>query len=443
MTTTSIRKMRIAPAARSSASSGIPLWIQGLAFLYGFCIQFNMLVGGNGEGVGATGGFGFRLTDFLAVAAAGLLGLHALAPRRILSLAVFTLGVGAVIGLVSLNSEFWGDPRTQILVVHYVGYSFAGLYMAVILSTVAAVDRFCWGLIVGMLLTIPIFILQDLGYASTLIELGLVPGYRDVLYYVTSDYVRYAGLWTHPNEASHVAALSVAAGAYFGFVHRRLLPLGLTAAGMLAIFYYTQSRGGLFVSGVVLAIPIFLGSRRQINILHLVMGIGAVTIIIALVSQIDVVSYRFALDEQTAENVTGRIDSTLAAVQFVLSNPFGSSEEYFSSVLTAASGLSSPHNGFIYFAAIFGLLPLTVLVAAFVVDLRFWRDEEAFFALLALQVSLSFMFEQMPVSYCYAFVMCLLIGHAYLKTRIGSELMKQPAGTVSQRSLQALRHKAS
>jgi uncharacterized membrane protein len=406
-----------------------------LVFLFGFGIQVNALVGGDGEGAAAVGGYGFRLTDFLAVGAVGLLIIHSLAPRRILSLAIFAMIVGVVAVLRLLDPLFWNDPRTTLILVHYLGYSFAGLYIAIALTSVTAADRFCWGLIVGMLSTVPIFVLQDLGYTSTLVAFGLVPAYSNVLYYATSDAVRYAGLWVHPNEASHVAALSAAAGAYFAFVHRRFVPLVLTAIGLLVVFYYTQSRGGLLVAGVVLGIPLVAGQQRRLNILHAAFGVCLIAISILLISQLNIVAYRFTADEVSSQNFYERIGSTIAGLQLVLSNPWGLSDSDFLGAMGAATGgVGSPHNGFIYFAAIFGLLPFSILIAAFAANLRHWRNEDAYFALATLQVCLSFMFEEMPLSICYIFVICLLMGHAYLRTRIGHELIVGQLGAISGRS---------
>jgi hypothetical protein len=398
-------------------------WVLIFVFFAGWSIQFNLLIGGGGDAT-ATGGIGFRLTDFLMVGAVGLLALKALAPRHIPSILLFSLLAGVVALLRTLDPLFWIDARTQILFLHYIAYSFAGLYLATIIRTPAAIDKFCWGLIVGMLMTVPIFVLQDLGYNSTLVELGLVPSYYRELLYDNSELVRYSGLWGHPNEASHVAALSAAAGAYLLLSNRNRIAFALTAIGLLIIFYYTQSRGGLLASGAVLAVPLIFGSKRKFSVLQIFLGIGIVAISALVLSQIDVIAYRFT-DSESANNFNERIGSTFAAIQMVLSSPLGMPDGYFESVLTLNAGVNSPHNGFIFFAAIFGWVPLLILVAVFISNLRRWANGDAFFALLTLQMCCSFMFEQMPLSYCYALVICLLAGRAYLRTRFGGELISR------------------
>jgi hypothetical protein len=398
-------------------------WVLIFVFFAGWSIQFNLLIGGGGD-VTATGGFGFRLTDFLMVGAVGLLALKALEPRYIPSILLFGIIAIAVALLRAVDPLFWIDTRTQILFLHYVAYSFAGLYLATLIRTPAAIDKFCWGLIIGMLMTVPIFVLQDLGYNSTLVELGLVPPYFRELLYENSDLVRYSGLWGHPNEASHVAALSAAAGAYLQFSGRNRIAFALTAIGLLIIFHYTQSRGGLLASGAVLAVPLIFGSTKKISVLRIFVGIGIIAIGALALSQIDVIAYRFT-DSESASNFNERIGSTLAAIQMVLSSPLGMPDAYFESVLTLNAGVNSPHNGFIFFAAIFGWVPLLILVAVFISNLRRWTDCDAFFALLTLQMCVSFMFEQMPLSYCYALVICLLASRAYLRTRLGRELINR------------------
>ncbi len=439
MTVKSITKDSFGAKRIKATPERTAFWLNGLAFSVGFCIQFNVLVGGNGEGFGVIGGYGFRLSDFITVGIIGLFGLYVLNPRRMAGLAVFALIVGAVVFLRTQAALFGEDRRTDILFIHYVAYSFVGVYMAIILRTVTRIDSFCWGLIVGLLVTVPVFVLEAAGYSSALTQLGLIPEYGFVLSYYTSDILRYAGLWVHPNEASHVAALSAAAGAYFVFVHRRFLPLVLTAAGLLAVFYYTQSRGGLIAGGVVLAIPLLFRAKKQ-NIMYLAVGLGLIAAIVLLISQLDIVAYRFADDATAGHNFNERIASTFAALQLLLSHPFGMSDAYFISMLaTATGGVESPHNGFVYFGAVFGIIPLLILIFAIATNLRSWNREESFFALLALQVSISFMFEELPISYCYALVLCLLIGRMYLKTRIGHELMARSAAVISRQSVRVTR----
>jgi hypothetical protein len=400
------------------------LWKRRLAFLFGFLLQFNILIGGGGEGAAATGGYGFRVFDFLTVVAVALLVIHALSPRRIFALTVFSAIVAAMAVLRMQEPGFWSDPRTVTLAVHYLAYGYSGLYLALICNEDFVVRGYCWGLIVGLVATLPIFAFQELGYSSNLVEIGLVPGYHaDVDF--SGDVARYSGLWGHPNQAGHIAALTGAAGAYFAFC-RRFTPAAVVAAALVAIFYFTESRGGLIAGGSVLAISMLYGRRQEIDFLRIIAVAIALVIAVALLLQIDFIAYRFEGDPLAGDNFSERLGSTLAGIQLALSNPFGLSLDIYSSEISAATGgVGSPHNGFITFAIILGVVPLLVLIAAFVANLRI-RGTDAFFFFLTVQVSISFMFEQLPADGNYAFIICLLLGRAFLRTRVGSELTQQP-----------------
>jgi hypothetical protein len=378
-----------------------------------------MLVGGGAEGASATGGFGYRLIDFTALGLAFILGIHSIAPHRILPLALYGLTVGALF-LPALATV--DDPRTILLIYHYILYSFAALYVAVLLSDTSALNRFCWGLTIGLLASVPIFVLQNWGWSRTLLDWGLMPGYTNVFGAVARDIPRYSGLWAHPNEAGHIAALAAAAGAYLTIAQRRLLPVILVAAGLLAVFYYSWCRGALIAGVAVLAIPFFV-SRGRAKTSRLVFMLPIFIIAIVALSQLDFVASRFENDQNAANNVTDRFASLLGGMRVMLANPFGMSIAYFlSSIAAATGGIGSPHNGFIFLGGVLGLMPLLVFLAACAASLRIRDDTDLFFALLTLQVVVSFMFEQLPGSFPYAFAICLISANAFIKTGIGGAL---------------------
>ena len=394
----------------------------GLGFVFGFFSQFNVLVGGNGEGAAATGGYGYRVGDLLCVIAIVLLGIRSLEPRRLVPLAIFSIVVAALSFLRYVESTFLDDPRTVILALHYLGYSFAGLYLAVVLEQGDVRDGFCWGLVLGLVSTVAIFVLQDTGYASVLVNLGLIPGYYEVLHLDIGETLRYSGLWGHPNEAGHVAALAAPGAAYLFFVQRRVVPLALAGAALLAVFYYTQNRGGLLVGGAVLALPLFFGRQGRIQVLRLVVVGAVVWIAVAVVSQIDFISARFG-DPAAQGNIAERLTSIFFGLEVIAGHPFGMSmSEFFSIMAAGTGGVTTPHNGFIFFAAIFGWLPLAVLIAAIVRNLSIRSDADVLFCLIALGFVMSCMFEQVPGSYPFVIVMCMILGRAFVTTHIGSDL---------------------
>jgi hypothetical protein len=406
----------------------ISRWKQGFAFLFGFFVQFNILAGGGGEGASATGGYGFRILDVLSVVAFGLLLLHALPPRRVLALGIFVGFIGLLALLRTLEPTFWTDPRTITLATHYVGYSFAGLYVAILCNEDYAVRAFCWGLTGGVLATVPIFVLQDLGYSAALISFGLVPGYFGVLALAVGNVPRYSGLWGHPNEAGHIAALAGAAGAYFVFAHRRFMPMAIIAGSLLIIFYYTQSRGGLIAGGAVMLISLLFGKQRRIDLKRLIIVGLLIFGVIEVLLQVDFIVNRFEEDPTNAHNFSERLGSMWAGLLLALGNPFGLSIDVYNSIMESESGVGTPHNGFLAFAIILGMVPLGVLLLSFASTFRIRASADAFFLFLTLQVCVSFMFEQLPATYDFAFITCLIVGHAFLRTRVGGELkVTQPS----------------
>jgi O-Antigen ligase len=423
----------IAPAGglRISGSGRISRWKQGLAFLFGFFLQFNVLAGGGGEGASAMGGYGFRVLDLLSVIAFALLLVHALPPRRVLALTVFVGFIGLLAVLRTLEPTFWHDPRTLTLATHYVGYAFAGLYLAILCSEEYAVHGFCWGMIAGLLATVPIFVLQDLGYSSTLISLGLVPGYYGVLALAVGNVPRYSGLWGHPNEAGHIAALAGAAGAYFVFAYRRFVPMAVIGAALLTIFYFTQSRGGLIAGGSVMLISLLFGKRKRIDFQRLALLGVIIFAVVELLLQIDFVVNRFEEDPTNAHNFSERLLSMWAGLELALGNPFGLSIDVYNSIMESASGVGTPHNGFLAFAIILGMVPLLVLLIAFGSNFRIRTNADAFFFFLTLQVCVSFLFEQLPATYDFAFVTCMIVGYGFLRTGIGSELKAAPPSSAA------------
>ena len=403
------------------------LWKQRFAFLVGACLQCNLLIGGNGEGLAATGGYGFRVSDFLLLAAIGFLLIYALPPRRVLILSVFSAIVGMMAVLRIEEPTFWYDPRTATLAMHYLAYSFSGLYIAIICSEEFVVRGFCWGLTAGLAATVPIFVLQDLGYSTSLVALGLVPGWNyDVN--LGSGVARYSGLWGHPNEAGHIAALAGAAGAYFAF-NRRLIPATVVAVSLVAVFYYTQSRGGLIAGASPLVVSLLFQRGRRVNFLKIAVVAIAGLIAVELLLQIQFIAYRFEDDPLAASNLSERFRSTWAGVQIAMANPLGLPLDLYISEERGAAGIQSAHNGFIVFAIVLGVVPFLALVAAFAANCRVRNSTDAFFFFLTLQVSVSCLFEQLPINYDYVFIICLLFGRAFLRTRIGNILTIDQPGT--------------
>ena len=407
----------------------VALWRQVLSFAFGFSIQFDVLIGGGGQGASATGGYGYRLIDFLSVVAVGLLAIHCFNPKRILLLSIYSVVVVFLFAAPALSS----DPRTAILTYHYILYAFATLYIAILVHDETVLERFCLGLVVGLGATIPIFVLQAADYSQALIAWGLMPGYAPDFVNSNVDFVRYSGMLGHPNEAGHVATLSAAGGAYFALVRRRMFPLVMVACALILVFYYTRSRGGLLAGGAVLVIP-FVLTRGRASVFRVVTMIALLSLSLIFISQLDFVASRFADDQNSAENFSNRVDSVLAGLQVMFEHPFGMPlGEFLSSVGSESGGVLSPHNGFIFLGGIFGIFPLIAFLASCISNFRVRSNEDVFFALLTFQVMISLLFEQLPGSYTYAVVMCLICAQAFLKMPFCFELLRRSPAVVLRR----------
>jgi hypothetical protein len=405
------------------ARNRVSFWLRLAGLVFGFFIQFNVLVGGGGEGAAATGGYGFRIIDFLAIGMIGLLGLYALHPRRVVPLCIYVAIIAPLVGIRLLEQTFWQDPRSIIQGSHYLLYGFSGLYLAIILGEQQIASRFCWGMIFGLFATLPIFILQAAGLGSTLVAFGLVPGTFRVLGIAWAEASRYSGLWLHPNEAGHVAALSAAASAYIAFVQRRFVPLYCSAAAILVVFYYTQSRGGLLASIAVLAVPFLFDMKGKVSIGRLAFALAVAACASLFLLQTDSIASRLTNDAGTSQNLSERIETAIGGFYIALQNPFGLSlRELISQIGAATGGVRTTHNGFIYFAIFFGLPLFLVLLFSLAAHTRIREDTDALFFLWIIQVSVSMMFEQLANNYSYAMVLCTLIGRAFLRTGLGSEL---------------------
>ena len=274
------------------------------------------------------------------------------------------------------------------------------------------------------LATVPIFVLQAAGYNSTLIGLGLVPGYFKILSLDVGNTLRYSGLWGHPNEAAHIAALAAPAGAYF-FHGPPPHPPSRADSGVLRrhfLLYTEPRRTGRRRRGAGRSVshrqrwPHSRGAdcARRRRHCDLAGDSG---------SRFDFFSSRFD-DAGTAGNLAERLETIWFGLYVALTNPFGMSiAEFYAIMSSGTGGVVSPHNGFIFFAAIFGWLALAMLIVAICRNFVIRSDGDKLFALISFGVSLSFLFEQLPESYPFAFVLCQIIAWSYLTTKVGRDLV--------------------
>ena len=317
------------------------------------------------------------------------------------------------------------DPFTATIATHYLLYSLAGLYLAIVTSREIALTSLCWGLVAGLVGSVGLYALTDSGVPlSTLSSLGLAAGYAAEIGGYIRETPRFSGLWGHPNEAGHVAALASAGGAYLYITQRRIVPAALTALGLIATFYYTLSRGGIISGAAIMAIAVMVSRDGKIFTPRLIVGALLVGAVILASTQLDFIASRFESDQNASGNVAERLTSTIAGFWLIIAYPLGQSSDEFLSLLRAMTGgVGSPHNGFVFMGAVLGLPALIVLIWAIVMNLRLRMSGDLFFALLTLQICISFLFEQLPGTISYSFALGLLFARAYVKTPFGAVLV--------------------
>jgi hypothetical protein len=393
---------------------------RGVAFAAGLVVEFNILIGGQTEGAAATGGYGYRASDFVCVLCILLVTSLTYSSNRIFSAYLYAIGIAVLFAPVALLRTDY----TITIGIRYILYSLSGLYLASILTEQRTMSSFCYGIVAGLVASAGVFVLQDGSIPrSTLLSWGLMAGYATEIGGYIRDTPRYSGLWGHPNETGHIGALAAPAGVYLYVTQRKILPLVVVTAGLIAFFYYTLSRGGLIAGGATLAIAVLIPRNGKILDARFLTGLSFIVIVALVVSQLDFLFVRFASDNNATGNFTERLDTTLAGIQIMLAHPLGLSVTDFVSELDGLSGgVGSPHNGFVFMGAVLGLSVLIAVVWSIAISFKTEELTDIFFRYLALQVFISNLFEQLPASIPYIFAFTLLMGHAFLKTRLGSAL---------------------
>ena len=391
-----------------------------VAFAAGLFLIFNILVGGQTEGAAAAGGYGYRASDFVCVICCLLAVTLTYNSNRIFSAYVYAVGVV----LLFAPAVLMRNDYTVTIGIRYIMYSLSGLYLASIVSERQTMSIFCYGMIAGLWASVGVFALQDASISkSTLLSWGLIAGYANDYGGYMRETPRYSGLWGHPNEAGHIGALAAAAGAYLYLVHRRISALALVGLGLGAYFYYTLSRGGLIAGIAPLAVALIIPRDGKLTDPRSLLGLAGLAIAVLAASQLDFLFARFTSDANAGGNFEERLGTMIAGLKIALSHPLGLSVTDFLSELDGLTGgVGSPHNGFIFIGAVLGAAPLAVVAWAVAASFMVGDETDLFFAYLSLQVCISNLFEQVPGSVPYIFALTLLIGHAFLKTRLGSAL---------------------
>jgi hypothetical protein len=388
-----------------------------LAFLAGFVILFNFFVGAGSQSEGVVGGYGFRVSDFLALFLSFMLIFVADNRNKWISILWFGTAIGCSLFPILLMR----DSQTATLIFHFLLYSAAGLYVAILLDRGLG-EYFAWGMLTGLGVSVFTMLLVQLGVpVSTLSSLGLAAGYAVDFGGYVREMPRLSGLWGHPNEAAHVAALASAGAAYLLLVKHSKTAAVVGAVLLLGMFYFTLSRGGLLVGAGILMLSFVIQRGRSSKML----AVFALLAVFA-VSEVPDIGSRLSDQADAEANAAERLDSMLAAAALVVSHPLGQSIVDFQHDLQRSTlVVVSPHNGFLFMGTVLGLLGLFIFCLALATHLMNPKSN-VFMALLSLQVCASFMFEQISSNRSYVFVLGIILASAYLRTPIGAPLRSAP-----------------
>ena len=138
------------------------------------------------------------------------------------------------------------------------------------------------------------------------------------------------------------------------------------------------------------------------------------------------VTVHYSEPQVTDEDIAKRLEEIRdQKAQFVNVDPRPAADGDYAvvSLDSLSGGVGSPHNGFVFMGAVLGAGPLIAMIWAIVSSFKIEAPTDAFFAYLALQICISDLFEQLPATIPYIFFLTLLIGRAFLKTRVGSALL--------------------
>lgn len=282
-----------------------------------------------------------------------------------------------------------------------------------------AIERFGLGLILGAAASLAVMVAQDHG-GFDLVSLGLTPPLATLnTAIVEAIEHRYPGLWGHPNEASHVIAMTGPAVAYFLTKKRRIV-LAIMATGiMLGSFYFTLGRGGLMAFTLTALLALVLDNLRFSvrRALYATVALGLLAPVIYAGAASTLLYKRLAEDRQISSNISERLDTQVIGVKMALEHPFGINHGEAQTTLGRMMPFTTPHSGFLSLAYAMGTPYLVALLASLAVIL--WRSRargpagvDVFMFFLAVQITTSSMFEELAYDPTYTFFVGLLITYA-------------------------------
>ncbi|TCZ63630.1 O-antigen ligase family protein [Roseicella aquatilis] len=321
---------------------------------------------------------GMRPTEILSLVSNAAL-LLALLSGASLHRAAIPLGIAALLSIlwiiaevISMSLMTASGPAHFALVRWVMGLA-TGYWLAVLMDDPRYRRTVGLGLILGLVLSVGTILQDSLTFDPTA-AVDLTPDAEEVLAtrWGEDGTYRAAGIFIHPNNAAAVGLLIVPL--IIGFVEERRLPrlaLLLAAVAIGVVFLTTQTRGSSGVAALLLIMHLLRSPiAHRLIVVVLLLEILVLGILSGLLP-LDAVLHRFAATGENAENLGGRLETTLYSLLLALENPLGLGSRYVPA-LQAATGFSATHNAYLQLA-LMGGLPLALFVTARLLSAAFLR----------------------------------------------------------------------
>jgi hypothetical protein len=384
---------------------------QWALFALGFFLQFNLVP--TAWHIPVT-----RFTQLLMLPCIAFL-VHRLASRTNMIFTVFYCAVMMLFVVLHLafsgTSLTFGSGNSDLAVtIGYALYLLGGVGIYIMLAQRNGTSWFCWGILIGALLSLIVFVMEAHGMTGLAQSLGLAQPNQTVQKMGGEDgFSRLTGMWGHANAVGHVLAIAAPAAGYLFVSRRERMPLVLLGIIMLVCFYFTANRGGIIATMVTGVVMLFarkesIRAQRR-SILITLGGLAVVAYGLYYLPSPDFIYARFSGGSGMNNNATGRVVTLMAGLDLAVRHPFGMSITDWGDALHRSTGFDTPHNGFISMANGMGvpfvLMYIWAVVTVGIAGLRKPRklSLDIFLMLAAVQMSVSFLFEEL--SYVDAFMM--------------------------------------
>ncbi|QJU57104.1 O-antigen ligase family protein [Sphingomonas sp. AP4-R1] len=395
---------------------------QWAAFALGFFLQFNLVP--TAWHIPIT-----RFTQLLMLPCIAFL-VHRLASRpNPLPTLLYCAGM---LLLVVLHLAFSGTPLAfgggNIDLAASVGYALyllGGVGLYIMLAQRSGTSWFCWGILIGGLFSLLVFVMEANGLTGLAKAIGLTQPTQSLQKIGSDDgFTRLTGMWGHANEVGHVLAIAAPAAGYLYVSRRERMPLVLLGLITMACFFFTANRGGV-IAVIVTGLAMLVARKERVDIkrksfLFTMLGVVGVCYALYFLPSPDFIYARFAGDSGAINsNASGRLVTTRLGIDIALHHPFGMGVTDWRAALERGSGFQTPHNGFISMTNGMGipflLMCVWALIAVTLAGLRQPRklSLDIFLMLAAVQMAVSFMFEELSYVDSFMMISALIMARVY------------------------------